>query len=81
MFYIILYVCVCVCVCDQWIGKEVKRVTNTGVAGMTKVSYPRLPQKTGIFFMEILLKFRYIYEVIIFFLDWPNMRRQREATV
>ena len=42
--------CVCVCVCDQWIGKEVKRVTNTGVAGMTKVSYPRLPQKTGIFF-------------------------------
>ena len=76
-------VCVCVCVYDQWIGKEVKGITKTGVARMTKVSYPRLTSENWIFFFygngEHALKFRYIYEVIFF--DWPNMRRQREATV
>ena len=59
-------------------------VTNTGVAGMTKVSYPRLTSENWNIFLwkwRTHIEIQIYLKVIIFFLDWPNMRRQREATV
>ena len=83
VFYIIVCVCVCVCVCvwDQWIGKEVNGVTNTGVAGMTKVSYPRLTSENWNIFLwkwRTHIEIQIYLKVIIFFFWIGQIWEDRE---